>query len=331
MQRFNYIYLIALAGILLLLPLIKNKLQTNNEFFGIAENQIRNINLDYPIEVIKIYKNLGESVKLGDTLMIYSRLDQERQKQNLEYEKLELEKRNQVNLEINRNDLSLLQNKLHATYETYQTKRLELEHEKELQLKLLQSVSSEIGLQEFHKKYQLLKEALNQKEKTENAETNLRIKNLINEMKVSESANLVRISKIQNEIFLLDRMKLNAVLLAPESGIIGQLEFNVGDKIQSYTSILKIYGTHPYIVTSYIGDKQLTTLAEGDSLIISSLSNPEYKLPGKVSNLGTRVSPLPERLKKIPELRAWGREIQIKIPADNIFMQGEKVKIQLLK
>ena len=108
--------------------------------------------------------------------MIYSRLDQERQKQNLEYEKLELEKRNQVNLEINRNDLSLLQNKLHATYETYQTKRLELEHEKELQLKLLQSVSSEIGLQEFHKKYQLLKEALNQKEKTENAETNLRIK-----------------------------------------------------------------------------------------------------------------------------------------------------------
>lgn len=331
MQRVNYIYVIALIGIVLLMPLLKNRLQTNNEFFGLAENQIRTINLDYPIEVIKLYKTLGESVLLGDTLLMYSRLDQERLKQNLEYDKLELEKRSQVSLEINHSELSLLQNKLNATKEFYQTKRIELEHEKELQLKLLQSVSSDKNLNEFHNKYELLKESLNQKEKIENSETNLRIKNLISEIKVSESANKIKILKLQNEILALDKMLLNAVLLAPESGIIGQLDFNVGDKIQSYNSILKIYGTHPYIVTSYIGDRQLSTIAEGDSLIISSLSNPTYSVPGKVSNMGTRISPLPERLKKIPELRAWGREIQIKIPPENVFMQGEKVKIQLLK
>ena len=65
------------------MPLLKNRLQTNNEFFYLAENQIRTINLDYPIEVIRLYKTLGESVLLGDTLLMYSRLDQERLKQNL--------------------------------------------------------------------------------------------------------------------------------------------------------------------------------------------------------------------------------------------------------
>ncbi len=330
MQKINLIYLIALAGILLAIPLIKNRLLLNNEFFGIAENQIRNINLDYPIEVISLHKTLGESVKVGDTLMVYSRLDLERVKQNLEFDKLELDKRNQVDTERSQNELGLLQNKLFAIKESYQTKRKELEHEESLQISLLQTASKDASIEPLLNKYRLLKQDLNLKESLETSEMNLRIKNLINEIQVIKSANQVKIDKINHEINALDQMKLHAVLLAPESGIIGQLDFNIGDKIQSYTSILKIYGTHPFIVTSYMGDRQLTTIQEGDTLSISSLSKPDYVVLGAVTSLGTRISPLPERLKKIPELRAWGREIQIKIPADNQFMQGEKVKIQIL-
>ena len=55
-----------------------------------------------------------------------------------------------------------------------------------------------------------------------------------------------------------------------------------------------------------------------------------YILKGIVVNLGTRITALPERLKKIPELRAWGREVQINIQQDNLFLQGEKVRVQLL-
>jgi hypothetical protein len=42
-------------------------------------------------------------------------------------------------------------------------------------------------------------------------------------------------------------------------------------------------------------------------------------LPGRVSGLGQCVVEIPERLRKIPELKTYGREVLIEIPHDNSF------------
>jgi hypothetical protein len=49
---------------------------------------------------------------------------------------------------------------------------------------------------------------------------------------------------------------------------------------------------------------------------------------GVISGLGHRIIEIPERLRKIPELRTYGREVLIEIPNNNHFLQKEKVLLQ---
>ncbi|MBK9015177.1 MAG: hypothetical protein IPM82_14525 [Saprospiraceae bacterium] len=117
----------------------------------------------------------------------------------------------------------------------------------------------------------------------------------------------------------------------PQAGIVGQLDFLPGEKLTAYTVIMKIYGTHPDVVTTYIGDGRLAEIKLSDTLTVSSINQPEYQVSGVVLGLGTRIKELPERLRRIPELKAWGREVQLQIPLDNTFLQGEKVKVTMMR
>lgn len=315
--------------LIICLPFIKNKLNNTEEFFGIAENQIRNINLEYPVEILKIYKLQGEAVNQGDTLMKLRRVDLEAKKQSLEFDKLQNDKKLLADEEEYISNQKLLLNKRNEIIKDYQLKYGELDRTVRYQTNLLSQI---IGIQDTGKGKDSRVALLNDlqiKESLELADVDLRIKNSKNEFRARQAESQVKSNKLQHEIELLSKSEQSLDLICPEDGIIGQLEFNPGDKIQAYTSLLKIYGNHPNTVTIYIGDNQLSTLKIGDTVQINSISNKGYSLPGVVNALGTRVTALPERLKKIPDLRAWGREIQIRIPFLNEFMQGEKVLVRI--
>jgi hypothetical protein len=47
--------------------------------------------------------------------------------------------------------------------------------------------------------------------------------------------------------------------------------------------------------------------------------------------LGSRIVEIPERLRKNPDLKTYGREVLIAIPPSNLFLQKEKVILNLLK
>ena len=57
----------------------------------------------------------------------------------------------------------------------------------------------------------------------------------------------------------------------------------------------------------------------------------EYSCRGIVTGLGSRVVETPVRLRKIPEVSTYGREILVSIPPDNSFIQKEKVVIEFLQ
>ena len=139
----------------------------------------------------------------------------------------------------------------------------------------------------------------------------------------------LRIKKLEGELELVRQQEADLEIYAPQGGIVGQLDFLAGEKIESYTVIMRIYGDHPDVVTTYIGDGRLAEIKLGDELTVASINQPEYTVKGKVIGLGTRVRELPERLRRIPELKAWGREVQLRIPLDNAFLQGEKVRVTM--
>jgi hypothetical protein len=49
-----------------------------------------------------------------------------------------------------------------------------------------------------------------------------------------------------------------------------------------------------------------------------------------VIGMGHRIVEIPERLRKIPEIKTYGREVLIQIPSDNKFLQKEKVVLTFI-
>ena len=48
---------------------------------------------------------------------------------------------------------------------------------------------------------------------------------------------------------------------------------------------------------------------------------------GDVVGVGSRIVEYPVRLRKRQDIQIWGREVLIKIPENNAFLLGEKVRI----
>ena len=65
----------------------------------------------------------------------------------------------------------------------------------------------------------------------------------------------------------------------------------------------------------------------GDNLEVVSSLHPDNGVGGTIIGLGTRIVEIPERLRKIPDFKTYGREVLIRIPPVNPFLQKEKVML----
>ena len=69
----------------------------------------------------------------------------------------------------------------------------------------------------------------------------------------------------------------------------------------------------------------------GDSLEVRSGANGgRSRVHGVVVGMGSRIVELPLRLRKVPEILVYGREVTIRIPEKNGFLLGEMTAIQIL-
>lgn len=324
LQRFPWIYLVALITLLWILPRIKKKVQLSEEFYGIAENQIRNYNRSNDVIIESIRVRLGQNVKTGDTLMTF-------QAKNLYFKKEDLYSSSRM-VDINKkaDQFQIKQNidKWEAQKKiitsTYLVKKNKLLAQKRLSDSLSRLITNQPPAD---KKYEMEINALNEMMQVELDEADHKISELQSLFKLSPDLASEKQTNIRTEINRLQEQEKDLILIADMDGLIGQLDVQRGDPVASYQSLVKIYSSHPNLVTSYISENFIGSVTTTDAVIIESISTPGYQLGGKILNLGARVTALPDRLKKIPEIKAWGREVQIEIPQDNKLIQGEKVKV----
>ena len=331
--RFNFLYLVFLVGIIFFIPITKKLISSPEEFYGIAENQIRSINLQYPVEIKEINVALGEKLDSGQLLARLYRTDLPIKINDINYEIRELQVKRFMDIEQQQAQASMLEAKKAALAVTYDQKIAQLETEQAAQLKVLSGIKTidlEPGTNGGIPDIRLQRILSLKKEKElEIKQLDVELNQIHAEIELAQAPIDLRIKKLESELELIKKQEAELEIFAPQSGIVGQLDYMPGEKIEAYTVILRIYGTHPDVVTTYIGDGRLAAIKLGDTLMVSSINNPEYKVPGVVLGLGTRIRDLPERLRRIPELKAWGREVQLQIPLDNAFLQGEKVKVAM--
>jgi multidrug resistance efflux pump len=331
LKKINIFYLIVLLGIGGLYVLTMKFFYRQSEFYGIAENPVRVINLQYAVEIDSLKVKMGESVVKGQLLATVRRTDLPLRYNELVQEIQELQSRKNLELQKLNSDIHNINTKKNQTNSLYNEKISSLEIEKKETDKILKIVKTLPAIKSADEVYtQKINAVKKQKEEELNVNTSelQKIQSELGKMSAPFDAQILR---IENEISILKNQEKALAIVAPQDGIVGELTYIGGEKLSAYTPLMKLYNTRPTLVTTYINESQIAKININDQLEVQSIIQKDFLIKGVVKGLGTRVTPMPERLSKMPELKVYGREVQIQITPENKFMQGEKVLIRLLK
>ena len=327
-MRFNIIYLLLILGVVLFIPITKKLTSNPQEFYGIAENQIRSINLEYPVIVKEMNVVVGQKIEKGQLLAKFHRTDLPIKMNDINYELKELSAKKGIGRLGTDADVEKFKAQRELLLTEYNNRINQLENQFSAQQKVLEGLKT-LEVNNIPNPVEAKINALKSEMDKELSAIDLQIQSRKKGLSADAGLVDVRIKKLRGELVLIKEQEAALNLYAPFSGIIGTLNYLTGENVDSYSSIMKIYGERPNVVTTYIGDGQLAEISMGDTLDIMSINNLEYELQGIVVGLGTRITVLPERLRKLPTLKSWGREVQLQIPATNKFMQGEKVRVNM--
>lgn len=327
-MKINPVYVLMLIGLLVLVPIARKIQQRPTAFYGIAENQDIDLSLEYAVMVKRILVKEGEAVEAGQLLMVLERtnipflrasLIQEKKQLNAERDEILIKSRNRRQ-ELDQAQTTAvfeLENQLaQLTAEQAQNDRL---------VQGLESINTNSSSTTSETPEIV---ALRAEQATVTQPYILQKGNLQKETQAELNSLTAQLEKIDLELAELEREFQTLELKSPIDGVIGKVNFVPGEQPSSRETLLNIYRLHPDQVTTYIPEGQLTSLELGDTLIVRSVQDQEYVISGQIIGLGNKIRELPIRMRRDPTVQAWGREVLLQIPADNLLMQGERVLIE---
>lgn len=326
-MKINPVYIVMVLGLLILVPFTRQLQKRPTSFYGIAENQDVDLSLEYPVRVKEIRIREGQSVETGQVLAIleltnvpFRRATLEQDRQRLLAEKNELLTRRSTGMKE-------LEQAQEDAYFQIDNKLAELSGELQRNETLLDGLSS-VDAPEAAPTSSPEISALQAERGTIGKTFELQRQNLGREVIAELQSLEARLQQIELDRSELDRQTAELELKAPLGGIVGTVNFVPGEQVNALETILNIYRLHPNQVITYIPEGQLTDLAMGDSLRISSLQNPDYYISGTIVGLGNKIRELPVRMRRDPAVQAWGREVLLQIVPHNDLMQGERVLVE---
>tara|TARA_B110000238_G_scaffold197860_1_gene241333 strand:- start:255 stop:1262 length:1008 start_codon:yes stop_codon:yes gene_type:complete len=334
MKKFNLIYFVAIMICILLLYSLFFKADNSVTFYGFAENKETEISMDNAIEVEEIFVTVGQKVEKGDSLLNVVSATLPLKISDTEYKIEELETK--YNLWKSGLDWKISQYKIELNENTGKIQsqidqlNAELENNKKLS-KTIKSIDSDPNTNYEIVNPTLIKlEALNEALKHTKGIINTQINNLKSERFADNNPLLSEIRALEVQLTHYQERKKEEVIIAPTNGLIGNVHCKEGEKISSFGALISFYEESPTLVVGYIHEELILKIKINDSIGIFSSSRPDIQNKGIVKTLGSRIVEIPPRLRKIKELKTFGREIIIEIPPDNPFLQKEKVILNLV-
>ena len=328
MRFLNIFYLAIIGAAGLLWYLLENKPTEQYSLYGFAESNETEINYNYPVIVDRILVTPGQEVDSGEVLMHIVRKKSREILQDQQYDIAELKAKEQI--ELNKKANALVELKL-----LKETKLKEMESEiQELknEIKFKKSLSEGLAtISDSQSDYKPLEEKLAQlkleKDNSEKIYTQ-KILNSQNEIDLRDTPYRERIQKLNAQVaFEKSQEVIEIVVNAPSQGLIGNIFCKEEEHVPSYNTLVSFYEPHPNIVTGYIHEDLILNVKMGDQFQVQSLNAPEVSYNGVVIGLGSRIVEIPSRLRKLPDIKTYGREVNVEISQDNTFLQKEKVSL----
>lgn len=332
MRHINIVYLLAIGTVVLLFQLYQRYGRHTAFFYGFAENKETELNIDQPVQIDTVFVTSGQRVQAGAPLLQVSR-------SSLDLKMGELSSR----VEELSTAEALRRADLLATIRKLEAQKALKESEINAEIRQLEAALA--------RNRNLVKslESIEAGERDQSAvsPTEVRIAGLREELAAALQPLDAEIAKLREELDAVDtplriqqrrlgeemnyyrqeRGKLT--VFAPVNGVVGNILVKAGENIDAFGPLITFYEENPTFVKGYVHESLILQVDVNDTIEVVSSMQSGHRCRGVVTGLGSRIVEIPERLRKFPEFRIYGREILIEIPADNRFLQKEKVMLTL--
>jgi HlyD family secretion protein len=108
--------------------------------------------------------------------------------------------------------------------------------------------------------------------------------------------------------------------------VVASVNVRDGEKVSSFSPIITLTRKSPSLIRGYIHESMYKKMKVGAKVNVISQADGK-KLEGEIIGLSSRIVEFPIRLRKVPEVIVYGREVIIRIPEDNALLLGEMVSI----
>ncbi len=320
-----YLVICSLAGLLICFSIVRK----DGKQAIVAEVQPRKVAISFPkpVRVVALPIQPGEHVRQGDLLLQVQRpdLDLDLKKIRNDLEQVRLEKE-ELNLELrHRLELELLSHKdqVNKLEQNIRLIKLRISKNSEIRSKFLVTDTIEnddpdpetVSLEALE--IQLLQESENHQAKIRNFRSWHESQSKL--LEVQESKLEDELASLQYEIKSLDQY-------ASFDGTIGTINAELNELIPPYKTIISIYDENPNIIKAYMNEHFMLSFKEGDTVIVESINRP-YRTYGSIIETGSRIVSYPNQMAPSQQAPQWGREIFVRIPEVNEFLNGEKVYV----
>jgi len=331
MKSINLYYLAIPAIVLLLWKLNGTMNKEVVSFYGFAENKETEINFNYPVVVGDIKVRPGEFVKEGTPLIDLYRIKAKETLEEEPFKIAELRAKESIWKTEKDNELQALANKKALAVEKINTDIQKLKQQASFNESLYKDLKSIQQGQKNESPIVAKIKALERERSLIQANYATQVKAIQKELKVGKNPYAIAIDRLKAEKRFSEATKKQfSEITAPTDGVIGNIHCKEAEHIPSYKTLVTFYEPNPTLVKGFVQEDLLLHVAVKDSFIIRSTKDPLIFCKGEVVGLGSRIIEIPERLRKILDMKTYGREVLVAIPAENPFLQKEKVILEFV-
>jgi multidrug resistance efflux pump len=328
-MKFNILYILWLAAIGLCLEL-KNVFmgQSSYTFFGTAETEGRVINCEYPVLIEKVYVKTGNMVKVGDTLAICFRSEIDKQSMNKlgEIETFQVE--NSAKNSLLDKDLEVLKVRHTARLADLQSQINLIQTEENIQANIKELIGEKSNNQLPSNSLKTAKIAAIEDEiRQMEHQFQEQCSQIETQRTAQKWVSNTKIAQVKKEMSLLKHERERLILLSPINGFVENVSIVKNEIIPQYKELFKLNPKSSNRIRGFIHETANVVYALGDTVKLTSSARPNVVSKGILIGSNPQLVELPTRLRKVPELRTWGREIFIQIPDTTHFFIGEKIVI----
>ena len=318
------------VSIVFVLLLTSSFHENTTHFFGIADNQEQSVSFQEPVKILDINVIEGQFVEQGMVLLRAERSSLKATKSQLNSQIEELgaqQTESKVKIEA---EVAVLRAQEKAEIARLDMQIAELHSRQQQNINLYKNILGSMPKAQTPDPLQTQIGFLYKQKGLISRSIQAQINSLAEKGNASKEPISIRKKQIMDNLDEINRQQDELTIKADFSGRIGSINHKRGERIAAFGPILTVYGLYPKLIKGYIHENVSNDVKIGQKVWIYSLSsnnNQDIPVEGIVKSLGTRIVEYPERLKKNPLVKSWGREVNIRLPMNNTLLLGEKVQV----